>query len=160
MLSRVSDIVDETGMIVLAPDSRDRTWDVIVGGDYGPDVGFIDRALATVMDRYAVDPGRIAIGGFSDGASYALSLGIMNGRLFSHILAFSPGFMAPLDQEGRPKIFVSHGTQDDVLPIGRCSRRLAPTLQQAGYDVRYLEFEGGHSMPMPIVRDAFSWFLA
>lgn len=31
--------------------------------------------------------------GFSDGASYALSLGLPNGNLFSHIVAFSPGFM-------------------------------------------------------------------
>jgi phospholipase/carboxylesterase len=28
-------------------------------------------------------------------ASYALSLGIANGNLFSHVLAFSPGFLAP-----------------------------------------------------------------
>ena len=33
--------------------------------------------------------------GFSDGASYALSLGAANGDLFTHIAAFSPGFMRP-----------------------------------------------------------------
>ena len=42
--------------------------------------------------RYAVDPSRVAVGGFSDGASYALSLGLTNGDLFTHVLAFSPGF--------------------------------------------------------------------
>ena len=45
-------------------------------------------------------------------ASYALSLGIANGNLFSHVLAFSPGFLAPAGQTGSPRICVSHGTQD------------------------------------------------
>lgn len=159
MLRRVSDHVDAAGIIILAPDSRGRNWDIIAGGGYGPDVTFIDRALAAMFDRFAVDPARVAIGGFSDGASYALSLGVMNGDLFTHILAFSPGFMAPLDQAGRPKVFISHGTEDDILPIGMCSRRLAPMLQHGGYDLRYVEFPGGHSMPAPVVQDAFAWFL-
>lgn len=60
--------------ILLAPDSRGRTWDFILG-DYGPDVRFIDRALDHVFKRYNVHPGHIGIAGFSDGASYALSLG-------------------------------------------------------------------------------------
>jgi phospholipase/carboxylesterase len=58
---------------LLAPDSRDRTWDVILSS-FGPDVDYIDRALGSTFQRYAIDPDRIAIGGFSDGASYALPL--------------------------------------------------------------------------------------
>ena len=58
------------------------------------------------------------------GASYALSVGLTNGDLFSDILAFSPGFMAPAVRHGAPNIFISHGTQDTVLPIDRCSRRI------------------------------------
>jgi predicted esterase len=64
-------------------------------GSYGPDVDFINRSMSYVFDRYAVDPARLGIAGFSDGASYALSLGLPNGDLFSHIIAFSPGFMRP-----------------------------------------------------------------
>jgi predicted esterase len=64
-------------------------------GSYGPDVDFINRSLQYVFDRYTVDPARLGIAGFSDGASYALSLGLPNGDLFSHIIAFSPGFMRP-----------------------------------------------------------------
>ncbi|MGZ4788523.1 MAG: hypothetical protein ACXVZX_08375 [Terriglobales bacterium] len=51
-----------------------------------------------------MDPARIAIGGFSDGASYALTIGITNGRLFTHIVAFSPGFMQPPYMEDAPHI--------------------------------------------------------
>jgi phospholipase/carboxylesterase len=151
-------LADRSGMILLAPDSRQPTWDVIVDG-YGPDVAFIDRALDQTFSSYAVDPAYIGIGGFSDGASYALSLGLTNGDLFTHVLAFSPGFMAPAGQHGAPALFISHGTQDRVLPIDLCSRRLVPQVERAGYRVHYREFAGPHTVPPEITRAAVDWFL-
>jgi len=156
-LAPVLPLADAAGLVVLAPASRGRTWDVILG-DYGPDVQFIDEVLAQTFRQVAVDPARIAIGGFSDGASYALSLGITNGDLFSHIVAFAPGFMVPAAQQGAPPVFITHGTRDAVLPIERCSRRIVPQLEQAGYDVRYIEFDGGHTVPPDLARDAVAWF--
>lgn len=153
-------LAGEAGILLLAIDSRDRTWDVIVQGDFGPDVAFIDRALAHTFARYAVDPKRLAVEGFSDGASYALSLGITNGDLFTHILAFSPGFASPAGQAGAPRIYISHGTRDRILPIDSCSRRIVPRLQDAGYDVRYHEFSGEHTVPPEIAREALHWFLS
>jgi phospholipase/carboxylesterase len=156
-LSLLQPLADEAQLILLAPPSRGRTWDVIIG-DYGPDVTFIDRALQETFSRYAVDRDRLAIGGFSDGASYALSLGLINGDLFTHVIAFSPGFMAPTRPEGRPRFFISHGTDDNVLPIDRTSHRIVPQLQRAGYDVRYEEFDGPHTVPQEIAREAVAWF--
>ena len=149
-------LADAAGLILLATDSRARTWDIILGG-YGPDVAFIDRALAESFARCAVDPTRIAVEGFSDGASYALSLGLTNGDLFARVVAFSPGFMAPAERRGTPRVFISHGTRDEVLPIERCSRRIVPLLQGAGYDVHYQEFDGGHTVPPEIAREAADW---
>ena len=149
---------DERGFIVVAPQSRASTWDVIVDG-YGPDVAALDAVLGQVFDRWAVDPQRLAIGGFSDGASYGLSLGITNGLLFSHVLAFSPGFSAPGGREGQPAVYISHGTRDAVLPIANCSRRIVPALERAGYDVLYHEFEGPHTVPPEIAREAVERFL-
>ncbi len=151
-------LADDRGLIVLAPQSHDSTWDVI-GAGYGPDVRAIDRALAEVFDQYRVDPAKVAVGGFSDGASYALSLGITNGGLFTHIVAFSPGFNAPGGREGRPDVYVSHGTRDAVLPIDRCSRRIVPALERSGYDVTYHEFDGPHTVPDEIAAEAMAWFL-
>jgi predicted esterase len=146
---------ERRGLLVLAPDSRGATWDVIRGG-YGPDVDFIDEALAGVFAAFAV--GSVAVSGFSDGASYALSIGVPNGDLFGHVLAWSPGFMAPPDAVGHPRVFVSHGTDDRVLPVDRCSRRLVPVLRADGYDVRYEEFEGGHVVPPGVVAGSLDWF--
>ncbi len=151
-------LADEAGVVLLAPASRDYTWDLLVGRRYGPDATMIDRALEQVFSRYAVDPERLAVGGFSDGASYALSLGLTNGDLFTHVLAFSPGFMAPAGQTGSPRIFVSHGTRDGVLPIDLCSRRIIPELERGGYDVTYREFDGGHTISPEIASEAVGWF--
>lgn len=146
------------GAILLVPESAASTWDVIAG-EHGPDVAFIDRGLESLFDRYAVDPERIAIAGFSDGASYALSLGLSNGDLFRDVLAFSPGFAAPAQVVGRPRVFISHGDDDRVLPIDRCGRPLSTRLAKAGYDVDYREFHGGHVVPPDLVRAAMQRFM-
>jgi phospholipase/carboxylesterase len=149
---------DEANLILVAPDSRGSTWDVIMS-DYGPDVSYIDRALSQTFSRYAVDASRVAVGGFSDGASYALSFGLTNGDLFTHVIAFSPGFMVPTRQEGKPAIYISHGIRDEVLPIDRCSRRIVPQLQRLSYEVKYHEFDGPHTVPGDIAREAVEWFI-
>ena len=145
-------------MLVLAPDSQGGTWDLIEH-DYSPDVEHINRALGQVLGAYNVDANRIAIGGFWDGASYALSLGLINGKLFSDILAFSPGFAAPAEITDAPRIFIAHGTEDRVLPIDRCSRRLVPTLRWTDFDLDYREFPRGHVVPVEMLDVAFERLL-
>jgi phospholipase/carboxylesterase len=157
-LDLLRSLTDEAGVLLLAPASREHTWDLLVGRRYGPDVTIIDRALEKVFSCYAVDSPRIAVGGFSDGASYALSLGITNGDLFTHVLAFSPGFVTLTARVGSPRIFVSHGTRDDELPIDLCSRKIVPRLKGAGYDVWYREFDGGHTISLQIALAAVGWF--
>jgi hypothetical protein len=49
-------MADEFGVIVLAPDSREWTWDAILG-DWGPDLEFLQRAMKQTLDRYSIDPG-------------------------------------------------------------------------------------------------------
>jgi len=155
-LKVLQNLADSLSTILLAVDSRQQTWDIL-RGRYGPDITFVDRALAQTFSRYAIDANRVAIAGFSDGASYALSVGITNGDLFTHVIAFSPGFMAPAAQIGQPRLFISHGKWDTVLPIERCSRQIVPQLQRAGYEVRYREFNGPHTVPRDIAQAALEW---
>jgi acetyl esterase/lipase len=145
-LSHLVGLADEFGLVLLAPESRGRTWDVLVGG-FGPDVEFIDRALGQTFDR--LNGGRRA-----PGDNGLLGRGLLrplprpNQRdLFTHAIAFSPGFAAPADRRGKPPVFVSHGTRDRVLPIERCSRRIVPQLEREGYEVSYREFNGPHTVP-------------
>jgi phospholipase/carboxylesterase len=150
-------LAEEIGVVVVVPDARDNTWDGI-DSRIGPDVVFIDAALRHTFERVAVDPGRLAIGGASDGASYALSLGLANGDLFTHLIAFAPGsIFTPGPPIGRPSIFMAHGTRDRVLPVDLTSRRMVPRLRDAGYRVTYREFDGVHAVPKPVAREALEW---
>jgi phospholipase/carboxylesterase len=156
MLRRIGDAADEAGVAVLAPDSRDGTWDGI-RGQYGRDIVFLNRALERVFATVAVDAARVSVGGFSDGASYALSLGLINGDLFRRVVAFSPGFVVPGEPHGKAKFFVSHGTRDQILPIDECSRTIVPNLRRLGYDVTFREFDGRHEVPPDIAREGLQW---
>ncbi|HEY2964241.1 MAG TPA: PHB depolymerase family esterase [Pyrinomonadaceae bacterium] len=147
---------EEAGVAVLAPKSRETTWDAI-GGSFGEDVDLLNAALERVFATTAIDPARVAIGGFSDGASYAISLGIINGDLFRSVAAFSPGFVISGMPHGKPRIFISHGTQDHILPIDSCGRRVAAGLIARGYDVTFREFEGDHEIPAAVAREGMMW---
>ena len=159
MLRRIGPAADQAGVAVLAPDSRGTTWDAIRDG-FGDDVAFLNRALEHVFRRLAVDPARVALGGFSDGASYAISLGLANGDLFPRVAAFSPGFVISAAPRGRPRFFVSHGTSDQILPIDQCSRVIVPRLRSLGYDVTFREFDGRHEVPSGVASEGLRWIAA
>jgi len=159
MVRRIGPAADQAGVVVVAPDSRGTTWDAI-HGSFGEDVDFLNRMLEHVFARVAVDPARVAIGGFSDGATYALSLAIGNGDLFPRVVACSPGFVIGMPPQGRPRFFVSHGTFDQILPIDQCSRVIVPRLRSIGYDVTFREFEGRHEVPADVASEALRWLAA
>jgi Predicted esterase len=145
-------------IVVLAPDSRGPTWDMMLEG-FGPDVEFLNKAFDSLFSRVAIDPHHIGLGGFSDGASYALSLGLRNGDLFNGLIGFSPGFVSPGAFRGKPRIFISHGRQDSVLPIDMASREIVPALKKRGYDVNYVEFDGDHTIKRDIANQAAAWLV-
>lgn len=157
VIQRLRPHADRMGSVVLAPDSRRETWSVVTGND-AEDAAFLDGALEAAFESYPIDAARVGIAGFSDGASAALSFGIANGGLFSAIAAFSPGFIRlPAPPQGRPRIFISHGASDPVLPVDRCGRKIARILKGSGYTVNYREFDGGHTVPEEIVGEGLEW---
>jgi phospholipase/carboxylesterase len=158
-IRRLGELADEFGFLLLSPASEEITWDAIHSA-YGPDVRLIDQALEKVFSQRRVDPRKIAVCGFSDGASYAIGLGISNGDLFRAVMAFSPGFVpSGVRRAGRPRILISHGREDQILPFENTSGQMVPLLKQAGYDVTFREFEGPHTVPPEIARGAMEWFL-
>lgn len=144
--------------VLLAPGARGLTWDALTYR-YSYDVTFIDAALAFAFQRVAIDPARVTLVGFSDGASYALGLGAANGDWIPRVIAFSPGTIMPSEspRAGKSQYFVSHGIQDQILRIDTASRTIVPALRNEGYTVRYDEFTGGHEIPAAVMDAAWVW---
>jgi predicted esterase len=156
MLEYLGSVPDQTGVAVLAANSIDYTWDKVHNA-FGADVESLNSLLGQVFQKLLVDPAKLALGGFSDGATYALSLGLINGDLFKRIVAFSPGFVVEGPANGKPDLFISHGTHDHILPIDRCGRRIAGLLKSKGYNVVLREFDGDHEVPDEVAREGLAW---
>ena len=153
----ISELVDARGVVVLAPDSRDYSWDAVIHASLDRDVAFLDRALAATFRQCLIDPSRIWIGGFSDGGGEALAVGLSNGDLFSAIAAFSPSIFVREGRVGSPRVFVSHGRADLVINVGQTRDDLVPALRSEGLAVTYVEYDGGHNLPMPVAHQAMDW---
>lgn len=166
MIRRFRDQADQRGIVLLAPDSAGATWDAVIAvargrePAFGEDVGRIDAALAEAFARTAVDPKRMAVAGFSDGAGYALSLGVRNTALFPMTMAFSAGLIVTGDTGPPSRIFVSHGDMDRVLPIAVSRDEIVPALRQAGFKVEFMQFHGGHELPEAALERALDAWLA
>lgn len=158
VLPFIQEHAERRQFLLLAPHSLYPTWDIVIGGN-GPDLERLQRALAAVAARYRLDRDHLAFAGFSDGASYALSIGITNGDVASHVIAFSGGFMSIFSQEGHPRVFIAHGLIDEQLPIATSGRANAAKLSSAGYDVQYVEFNGMHAIQPAIVGMSIEFFL-
>lgn len=151
-------LADDLGLVILAPEATGRTWDLIQNGGFGPDVAFINAALQVAYQTVHIDPARVFTSGFSDGATYSLSLGLTNGDFFTRVAAYSPGYIRAAAERGKPEFFITHGTQDLVLPVAG-TRVLVNQLRSADYAVDYREFDGPHAVSLSLTRSSFEWMI-
>jgi predicted esterase len=151
--------------LFLIPRSVRPTWDLIAGGGR-PDLDFLEYAYDLIYRRYPVDPLRQALLGYSDGASYALSVGLANPRLFSAVMGWAAGFCA-FDPAGaaapgpRPRILLEYGTHDPLFPFERVALPMRAELEARGYDVTFRVDEGGRHWPSSDFQpEALDWFFS
>lgn len=116
-------------------------------------VGAMLRAMRQLPD---VAPDQVAIAGFSQGAMLAMdvalftepkmrAVGVLAGTLVAEE-AWAERY--PL-RRGMP-VFVAHGRDDARLPFAM-AERLRDSLEEGGLEVRWAPFEGGHSLPFPVL---------
>lgn len=147
---------DQRGLCMLSCKSKSITWDAIEDR-FTDDIPLMDEAMKIALGGLNVDPARVSVQGFSDGASMAIALGRANGDLFKRVSAQSPGTMLNTTGVQKPVFYISHGAQDEGLPVGN-TRNMVSILSQV-YTVIYDEFQGGHTIPPEIVLKAVD-FLA
>jgi phospholipase/carboxylesterase len=151
-------LADSVGAVVLAPDSRSLfTWDIVESRNYATDLPYLNQALVRTFSKCRIDGSRVAMVGFSDGASAALSLGLANGDFTRSVVAFSPGFLDDRYFRGKPRVFVSHGNSDPVLSFASTQDEIVPFLLEQDLEVVWAPFTGGHTIPDSIASQAFGW---
>jgi phospholipase/carboxylesterase len=146
------------GVVLVCPTAMSDRWDLRIDREAG-DIAVVQQMLGEVSQRLPVLQGHLALAGFGDGASYALSVGLANGDLIKAIIGFSPGFARPGEFLGAPSVLLAHGIDDQILPVS-CSHRIASVLEARHQPVSLMEYPGGHLVPAWVAGAAIAWLAA
>jgi phospholipase/carboxylesterase len=120
---------------------------------------FIDELIS----NYPIDSSNVSLIGFSQGTilSYAIALSYpekvqrvvaMSGYLNTEMV--KPNFET--NNFSNLKIFASHGTVDQVVPVD-WARKAAPALTQLGIEIVYKEYPVGHGVAPQNFYDFKNW---
>lgn len=163
LVKGLRDEPDRRGALFFVPRSVQPTWDLIAGGPR-VDLDFLEYAWDLLYRRYPVDFDRQVLMGYSDGASYALSVGLSNPGLFSALIAWAAGFVV-VDPERfeaaapRPRVYLEYGSHDELFPFEQTALPMRARLEAAGCDVTFSVDEGGRHWPSgSFSREALDWY--
>jgi phospholipase/carboxylesterase len=116
---------------------------------------FTDDALAA----YPVDPAQVYLLGFSMGSVMSYALSLARPALIRGVVAQS-GYVPEgthlefrWGETGHMEYFISHGTEDDVIPVS-FARRARELFAGSRAAVTYREYPGGHTITEECVRDS------
>ncbi|GAA1087205.1 alpha/beta hydrolase [Nocardiopsis metallicus] len=111
---------------------------------------------------YDLDPERIVVSGFSNGANTGAGLLLLHPGLVAGAALFAGG--APLQgREPDPvdlsgvQVFLGNGVADPITTIDQ-ARLVAAQLGQRGADVEAREHPGGHQLTPDVLTQAREWF--
>lgn len=173
MVEHLEGEADKRGILLLAPDSRGPTWDAVLDAEGPPptdsplavemehrfrrtrDADRVEKGISNLEKIVPVDEQRIVLAGSSDGATFALAMGMSRAYAFAAVIAWSPGIAIKTEDAARGRrVLISHGHQDQILNFKVTCGDIVPLVQSEGGNVTFLPFDGGHEAP-PGVKDAF-----
>ena len=118
----------------------------------------LQRFMLEAIDEYQIDPNKVYVLGFSQGAILAQSLAFSMGNLIRGVVALSgytPKFVTeeyairPVDHL---RIFISHGEYDYVIPL-QWGVESKETFEQFGATVAFKQYQDGHGVTPENMRD-------
>ncbi len=132
--------------------------------EFEPAIQYLVELLDELARRFPQgDFSRPSWMGFSQGGGLAYSWALHypeRVEKLAGLATFLPNGAAALAAQ-RPllgkEFFVSHGTQDRMVPIGR-ARQAVQILEQAGAKVRYCEGETGHQVSLDCIHALEAYF--
>jgi len=135
-------------------ETREMANEVPEGLDHARDA--VTALLDGVEARLGVTGDRIVLGGFSQGAMLSLDVALRTERALAGLVLMSGTLLA--QSEWEPKMaarrgmraVMSHGTVDPLLPYA-ASEKLRDLLVGAGWDVDFVSFRDGHTIPPDVI---------
>jgi len=119
----------------------------------------LDRFLADLPDVLGFQPGRLVLGGFSQGGTTSLAYALSRPASVASVLVFS-GFLvadAVLDESGKAPpvtpVFWGHGVADEAIPI-TIAQKGRERLRRAGARLVAEDYGIGHWIVAEEVADA------
>lgn len=148
------------GAILISPSSVGRTWP-LAGQDN--DTPNIARIVASVRERFSIDPTRVLLTGMSDGGTFCYVSGLEPDSPFTHIAPVSAAFHPMLAQMADPArlrglpIRVTHGACDWMFPVA-VAREAQRALADVGARIAYDEIPDlSHTFPREACARILAW---
>ncbi len=120
------------------------------------------RFIRALPDLYPIDPEKLLLLGFSQGAAISNSLFLTRPNLaigVASLSGFVPQGLELPQQDDRPAgrpIFIAHGTEDEIVPVDK-ARQARDIYIQLEADVTYGEYPAGHKIHTDGMRDLKKW---
>ena len=114
-------------------------------------------ALQEMRTNYNAVEESIVLGGFSQGAMISTHLMLSTGfkpallALFSGTLLWRDEWTRMAAAHPHCSVLQSHGFEDPILPFGAATE-LSKMLTDAGFDVDFVQFHGGHTIPINVMQ--------
>lgn len=150
------------GVVVVCPTSLDSTWNF---GDPEADARNILHHVEAASKNWNIDTSRRMLHGISDGGTFVLASGLLEGSKFTHLVPCSPSFHPLLIEVSSPsrlkeiRVYLIHGALDWMFPV-EGSREAYLILNRAGVDIVYREIEDlSHAYPDEENESILQWFL-
>jgi phospholipase/carboxylesterase len=122
----------------------------------------LEQFLSSLPALYPIDPARLILMGFSQGAMMINALALTRPNLIKGVVSLAGGIpqtpellqsSTPLD--GLP-VFIAHGTRDETVPLS-AALQTRDIYSRLGATVTYREYDAAHKLSSQGVKDLKQW---
>ena len=122
----------------------------------------LEQFLRSLPALYPVDPARLILLAFSQGAMISNALALTHPELVKGVVSLAGGLpQAPeLLQSSTPlaglPVFIAHGTRDETVPLS-AAQQTRDIYSRLGAAVTYREYDAAHKMSSQGMKDLKQW---
>ncbi|MFG5778264.1 alpha/beta hydrolase [Comamonas sp. J-3] len=126
----------------------------------------VEQACQQACEQLQIPPERVVLGGFSQGGIMSLSVLLTQPALLRAVLVWHSRLLPQIAarevdaaQLAEHKAWVSHGTEDDVIPLAQ-AHAIRSHLQATPLELSYHEYPCRHQLHPQELRESMQWLQA